>query len=82
MAVLALRRKWVVVAIAVPVIVAVVLVTVWVRRPSTHVEPMLPPRPEAPPDLEKLRDKYAAAASAPLDRALAEVGCLEGLRAN
>jgi len=30
--------------------------------------------------LRALRDKYTAAASAPLDRALAEVGCLEGLR--
>jgi glutathione S-transferase len=30
--------------------------------------------------LKALRDKYAAAASAPLDRALADVGCLEGLR--
>ncbi len=30
--------------------------------------------------LRALRDRYAAAASAPLDRALAEVGCLEGLR--
>jgi glutathione S-transferase len=30
--------------------------------------------------LRALRDKYAAAASPALDRALAEVGCLEGLR--
>jgi glutathione S-transferase len=30
--------------------------------------------------LRALRDKYAAAANAPLDRALGEVGCLEGLR--
>jgi len=30
--------------------------------------------------LKALRDKYAAAASAPLDRALADVGCLEGLK--
>ncbi len=64
MAVLALRRKWIVVAIAVPVIVAIVLVTVWVRRPSTHAEPMLPPKPEAPPDLEKLRDKFTAGVEA------------------
>ncbi len=32
--------------------------------------------------LRALREKYAAAASPALDRALAEVGCLEGLRAN
>jgi glutathione S-transferase len=31
--------------------------------------------------LKALRDKYAAAKSAPLDRVLAEVGCLEALRA-
>ena len=30
--------------------------------------------------LKALREKYAAAASAPLDRALTEVGCLDGLR--
>jgi len=30
--------------------------------------------------LRALREKYAAAASAPLDRALAEVGCLDALR--
>ena len=30
--------------------------------------------------LKALREKYAAAASAPLDRALGEVGCLDGLR--
>ena len=32
--------------------------------------------------LKALRDKYAGAASAALDRALARVGCLEGLRAS
>jgi glutathione S-transferase len=32
--------------------------------------------------LKALRDKYAAAATPALDRALAEVDCLEGLRAN
>jgi glutathione S-transferase len=32
--------------------------------------------------LRALREKYAAAASQALDRALAEVGCLDGLRAN
>jgi len=32
--------------------------------------------------LKALRDKYAGAASGALDRALAKVGCLEGLRAN
>jgi glutathione S-transferase len=30
--------------------------------------------------LRALRERYAAAASAPLDRALADVGCLEGLK--
>jgi hypothetical protein len=30
--------------------------------------------------LKALRDKYAAAANVPLDRALAEVRCLDGLR--
>lgn len=64
MSVGALRRKWLVVAIAIPVIAAIVLVTVWVRRPAAHPELMLPPKPEAPPDLEKLRDKFTAGVNA------------------
>ena len=35
---------------------------------------------EFPTQRPRLRDKYAAAATPALDRALSEVGCLEGLR--
>ena len=64
-----IRRHWLIAAFVVlSVIGGLVAVTVMRRVPeATDNEANLPAKPEAPPDLEKLRDKYAAGVAA-LDR--------------
>lgn len=56
-----LRRHWLLSSIiAVILIAGITVITLRMRAPKVHVEPDLPAKPEAPPDLEKLRDTYAA----------------------
>jgi soluble lytic murein transglycosylase-like protein len=61
-----LRRKWVVAAITVPVIAAIAVVAILYFRSAAQrrEEGPLPAKPEAPPDLEKLREKYTAGVDA------------------
>ena len=66
----ALRRKWVILAVAVPVIVLVAVVTIlyFTRQAQRRAEGPPPAKPEAPPDLAKLREKYTAGVDAILRR--------------
>jgi len=58
-----LRRRWVLIAIAVPLIAALVVAIVfYARRPV--VQAVVAAKPEAPPDLEKLRDSFVAGVNA------------------
>jgi soluble lytic murein transglycosylase-like protein len=56
-----LRRAWLtaIVATIIPLIVGVTLVLVFMHK-RTRREIVLPPKPEAPPDLEKLRAQFAS----------------------
>ncbi|HEX7418829.1 MAG TPA: lytic transglycosylase domain-containing protein [Thermoanaerobaculia bacterium] len=66
MALTALRRKWVVAAVTIPVIAAIVVVTVlyYSRAEQSRAEGPPPAKPAAPPDLEKLREKYTSGVDA------------------
>ncbi|HEV8657899.1 MAG TPA: transglycosylase SLT domain-containing protein, partial [Thermoanaerobaculia bacterium] len=59
-----MRRRWVLIAIAIPLVGAFIgAIIYYARRPAT-TQPALPAKPEAPPDLEKLRDSFAAGVDA------------------
>jgi soluble lytic murein transglycosylase-like protein len=61
---LSLRRRSVLVAIAVPLVAAFIgAIIYYARRPAT-TQATVPAKPEAPPDLEKLRDSFAAGVDA------------------
>jgi soluble lytic murein transglycosylase-like protein len=62
----ALRRKWVVAAVTIPLIAAIVVLTVlyYSRAEQRRAEGPPPAKPEAPPDLAKLREKYTAGVDA------------------
>lgn len=52
-------------AVAVPVMAALIVATIlYVQRSSARSEPVAPAKPEAPPDLEKLRDAFTAGVDA------------------
>lgn len=58
-----LRRKWLLAVIVVVLFAAVGVGTFFYRSTigdAAHREADLPPKPEAPPDLQKLRDEYAS----------------------
>jgi soluble lytic murein transglycosylase-like protein len=64
-AALARRRKWIAIAVAVPVIAALAIGSfVYLHQPSSRSEALPPQKPEAPPDLEKLRDSFNAGVDA------------------
>jgi soluble lytic murein transglycosylase len=60
-----LHRRWVLASLVV-VTVGIMAATLFYRRPAveSHDEPDLPQKAEAPPDLAKLRDTYAAGVTA------------------
>ncbi len=65
MTLLALRRKWIVIAIAIPVIAAVAIGIVYLARNAEHPpERFVRTAPEAPPDLAKLRDVFSSGVDA------------------
>ena len=58
-----LRRRWLFLTIVTLVVIAGILGALFYSRTAvidTHEEADLPPKPEAPPDLEKLRERYAS----------------------
>jgi soluble lytic murein transglycosylase-like protein len=68
-ALLALRRKWILVASGVALIAAIIAGAVWYARVfAAREEVRVAPKPEAPPDLVKLRDRYTAGVDAILRR--------------
>lgn len=56
------RRGWVIAAVALVVVVPLLVAGIWliVRERSTSAEHYVPPKPEAPPDLAKLRAAFTA----------------------
>lgn len=58
------RRPFLIGAVALLLVAGLILATVWIRRTRTtsrlHEEANLPEKPQAPPDLQKLRDAYAS----------------------
>lgn len=61
----ALRRRWVAIAIALPVVAAVIGVSIWLaRHPSARREAPAARKPQAPPDLAKLRDTFTSGVDA------------------
>lgn len=56
-----MRKRWLVVSVAVVVAIGLIAIGIYVNRmPGTHREKRVLAKPEAPPDLAKLRDTYAA----------------------
>src|ERR1051326_304582 len=60
----ALRRKWIVVTVVVLVAIGLTIVGVRYFRPRHKHEAVSAHKPEAPPDLQKLRDQYLAGLAA------------------
>jgi len=61
----ALRRKWIVVAIAVPVVAAVAIALLYLEQRSEEApQRYVRTEPEAPPDLAKLRDVFSSGLAA------------------
>jgi len=63
----ALRRRRLVLAISIPVIAGLAALGIWwalPHRPRHRAEERVPQKPEAPPDLAKLRDQFDAALDA------------------
>src|SRR5947209_7320011 len=58
------RRGWLVVVVAVLVPVLIVVGVLRLRERRVHREFVVPAKPEAPPDLEKLRPAFTAALDA------------------
>src|SRR4051794_41926794 len=56
------RRGWIIAAVALLVVVPLLVVGIWliVRERAAAVESYVPPKPEAPPDLAKLRTTFTA----------------------
>lgn len=62
-----LRRKWLFATVVTTILVASLLLSTLAyhrTQRARHAEPELPPKGEAPPDLQKLRDPYAAGMAA------------------
>ncbi len=58
-----LRRRWLLLTVVSLVVIAGIVAVLFYHRnlaPLPHEESDLPPKPEAPPDLEKLRDRFAS----------------------
>src|SRR5437870_4223719 len=55
-----MRRRWLYILIALALTAAGIGIFVYLRQTQTHREIAAPPKPEAPPDLEKLRGAYDA----------------------
>src|SRR4051794_40300586 len=56
------RRGWIIAAVALLVVIPLLVVGIWliVRERAAAVESYVPPKPEAPPDLAKLRTTFTA----------------------
>jgi soluble lytic murein transglycosylase len=62
---MAMRRKWILAAVAVVVVAGMLAGTAyWLWRPAPPRAVVKPPEPEAPPDLAKLRERFIAGAEA------------------
>ena len=56
-----MRKRWLVIAITIVVAAGLIAIGIYfVRTPTTHREQQTRAKPEAPPDLAKLRDTYTA----------------------